>query len=150
MSRMLFANLSVKDVAAARTFFDALGFTFNEMFCDANTACLEINDQTYVMLLEEARFRDFITGDICDTATAREVLLSVSAESRDDVDRLVDAALAAGGSDWITAGSEEMKTDFMYGRAFRDLDGHVWEVMWMDVQAAAAAMGPQAETSAQA
>lgn len=144
MSRMLFANLPVKDVAATRKFFEGLGFAFNDIFCDANTACLEINDTTYVMLLEEPRFRDFIADEICDTTKAREVLLSISADSRDDVDRLVDTALAAGGKDWVTAGSEQMTTDYMYGRAFRDLDDHVWEVVWMDVEAATAAMGPQA------
>ena len=145
MSRMLFANLSVKDVAATRGYFGNLGFTFNEMFCDATTACMEINEQTYIMFLEEPRFRDFINDDICDTGQAREVLLAFSGDSRADVDRIVDAAIAAGGKDWITPGSAEMQSDFMYGRAFRDLDNHVWEVTWMDVAAAAAAMGSQTE-----
>ncbi|MGV9744373.1 VOC family protein [Rhodococcus zopfii] len=149
MSRMLFANLPVKDVTATRAFFDTLGFTFNEMFCDANTACMEINEQTYIMFLEEPRFRNFINDDICDTGKAREVLLAFSADSRTDVDGIVDAAIAAGGTDWTTPGSAEADTEFMYGRAFRDLDSHVWEVSWMDIEAAAAAMGPQAEGAAQ-
>ncbi len=77
------------------------------------------------------------------------MLLAFSGDSRADVDRIVDAAIAAGGTDWTTPGSAEMDVEFMYGRAFRDLDNHVWEVSWMDVEAAAAAMGPQAEGASQ-
>ncbi len=146
MSRMLFANLAVENVAATRAFFDKLGFTFNEMFCDENTACLEINEQSFVMLLEKPRFRDFINDDICDTSTAREVLMCVSADSREAVDQLVDGAVAAGGSEWITAGSEQANAEmgeFSHSRAFRDLDNHVWEVMWMDVEAAAQQWAPR-------
>ncbi|MFD1812592.1 VOC family protein [Rhodococcus gannanensis] len=128
MSRMMFANLPVADVAATRKFFDGLGFEFNDQFCDEQTACMVINEQTLVMLLETARFQDFIADEICDTAKAREVLLCVSAESRDEVDSLVDTAIAAGGTTWM----EPQDHGYMYGRAFRDLDGHVWEVTWMD------------------
>jgi uncharacterized protein len=128
MSRMMFANLPVADVAATRKFFDGLGFEFNDQFCDEQTACLVINEQTMVMLLETPRFQDFIADEICDTAKAREVLLCVSAVSRDEVDTLVDTAIAAGGTTWM----EPQDHGYMYGRAFRDLDGHVWEVMWMD------------------
>ncbi|MFD4294595.1 VOC family protein [Rhodococcus sp. NPDC058505] len=131
MSRMLFANLPVSDVTATRKFFDGLGFEFNDQFCDEQTACLVINDQAMVMLLEEPKFRVFIADDICDTSSAREVLLCVSADSREEVDTLVDGAIAAGGSAWM----EPHDNGFMYSRAFRDLDGHVWEVMWMDMQA---------------
>ncbi|GAA4473955.1 glyoxalase [Rhodococcus olei] len=131
MSRMLFANLPVRDVTATRKFFDNLGFEFNQQFTDEHTACMVVNDQTMVMLLEEPRFRDFIADDICDTAKSREVLLCVSADSRDEVNSLVERAIAAGGSAWM----EPQDHGFMYGRAFRDLDGHVWEVMWMDPQA---------------
>ncbi|UVT23935.1 glyoxalase [Rhodococcus pyridinivorans] len=139
MSRMLFVNLAVENITATRAFFDTLGFTFNDMFCDENTACLEINEQTYVMLLEKPRFRDFINDDICDTTKAHEALMCVSADSRDGVDALVDGAIAAGGSEWVTTGAEKAKEDmgdYAYQRAFRDLDNHVWEVMWMDMTAA--------------
>ncbi|AHD21329.1 glyoxalase [Rhodococcus pyridinivorans SB3094] len=139
MSRMLFVNLAVENVAASRAFFDTLGFTFNDMFCDENTACLEINEQTYVMLLEKPRFRDFINDDICDTTKAREALMCVSADSREGVDALVDGAIAAGGSEWVTTGAQKAQEemgDYAYQRAFRDLDNHVWEVMWMDMAAA--------------
>ncbi|MBA0046473.1 glyoxalase [Mycobacteroides sp. LB1] len=128
MSRMLFVNIPVANAAATRKFFDHLGFSFNDQFCDENTLCMVINDQTWVMMLEEDRFRGFIADDIADTSKNREVLLCVSADSREGVDELADAALAAGGVDWMPA--EEL--GFMYGRSFRDLDGHVWGVNWMD------------------
>lgn len=146
MSRMLFVNLAVENVAASRTFFDKLGFAFNDMFCDENTACLEINDQTYVMLLEKPRFRDFVNDDICDTSQAREVLMCVTADSRDGVDALVDGAIAAGGSEWVTPGAQKAQEDmgaYAHQRAFRDLDNHVWEVMWMDMAAASAEWGQE-------
>jgi len=147
---MLFVNMAVENVAAARAFFDKLGFTFDETFCDENTACLEINDRTYVMLLEKPRFRDFINDDICDTTRARETLLCVSADSREAVDELVDAAIAAGGSEWVTEGARKANaemSEYSHGRAFRDLDRHVWEVMWMDVAAATKAWESEAGNS---
>ncbi|WP_241385013.1 VOC family protein [Rhodococcus sp. CH91] len=154
MSRMMFANLAVENVAATREFFDKLGFTFNDMFCDENTACLEINEQAYVMLLEKPRFRDFINDDLCDTARAREVLMCITAESREGVDAIVDGAVAAGGSEWVTSGgqkAQEEMGEYSHQRAFRDLDGHVWEVMWMDMAAAAQAWAPEgADESASA
>lgn len=128
MPRMLFVNLPVADVAASRKFFDTLGFEFNEQFSDDETFSMVLNDQAIVMMLSEAKFRGFIADDIADTSKNREVLLAVSAESREGVDELTDAAVAAGGSDWMPAQDH----GFMYGRSFRDLDGHVWEVVWMD------------------
>ncbi|BAY00018.1 putative glyoxalase/bleomycin resistance protein/ dioxygenase [Mycobacteroides stephanolepidis] len=128
MSRMLFVNLPIANAAASRKFFDHLGFSFNDQFCDENMLCMVINEQSWVMMLEEDRFRGFIADDIADTSKNREVLLCVSADSREGVDELTDAALAAGGVDWMPA----QELGFMYGRSFRDLDGHVWEVSWMD------------------
>ncbi|AYM44084.1 glyoxalase [Mycobacteroides chelonae] len=128
MSRMLFVNLPIANAAASRKFFDHLGFSFNDQFCDENTLCMVINEQSWVMMLEEDRFRGFIADDIADTSKNREVLLCVSADSREGVDELTDAALAAGGVNWMPA----QELGFMYGRSFRDLDGHVWEVSWMD------------------
>ncbi|MFT9534527.1 VOC family protein [Mycobacteroides abscessus subsp. abscessus] len=124
MSRMLFVNIPIANAAASRKFFDHLGFSFNDQFCDENTLCMAVNEQSWVMMLEHDRFRGFIA----DTSKSREVLLCVSADSRAGVDELVDAALAAGGVDWMPA----QELGFMYGRSFRDLDGHVWEVSWMD------------------
>ncbi|GAA1459629.1 VOC family protein [Williamsia maris] len=131
MSRMLFVNLPVADVAASRTFFTGLGLTVNEAFSDENTVSLVLNDQCTIMLLNTPRFIDFIVGDICDTASAHEVLLAISADRRDEVDELTDTALAAGGSVW----KDPQDHGFMYGRSFRDIDGHVWEVVWMDPSA---------------
>lgn len=128
MSRMLFANMPVRDIPATKAFFASLGFEFNAVFSDENCVSMIVNDQTTVMFLSETRFKDFISDSITDTTQAREVLMCVSADSRAEVDSLVDSAIAAGGSAWM----EAQDHGFMYGRAFRDLDNHVWEVMWMD------------------
>lgn len=133
--RMIFVNLPVKSVAASRKFFGALGFSFNEDFCSENTACMVIEENIFAMLLEHDRFRDFINGEISDATKATEVLTCLSASSRDEVDSLLKNALAAGAKPW------KPNTDMgpMYGASFQDLDGHVWEVMFMD-QAAMAQM----------
>ncbi|WP_299569899.1 VOC family protein [uncultured Williamsia sp.] len=129
MSRMLFVNLPVADVTASRTFFTGLGFEINEAFSDETTISVVVNDQTTVMMLQTERFRSFLTtGGIADTSTGREALFALSAESREDADSFVDAALAAGGTHW----DEPQDHGFMYGRSFVDLDGHAWEVVWMD------------------
>ncbi len=97
---------------------------------------MAINDSAWIMMAAKDRFRDFIADDICDTSKSREVLTCISADSRDGVDALVDAAIAAGGSKWM----DPQDHGFMYGRSFRDLDNHVWEVMWMDPAAARSVM----------
>lgn len=102
MSRMLFVNIPIANAAASRKFFDHLGFSFNDQFCDENTLCMAVNEQSWVMMLEHDRFRGFIADDIADTSTSREVLLCVSADSREGVDELVDAALPPVA--WIDAG----------------------------------------------
>ena len=130
-SRLLFTNLAVKDVAASKAFFEALGFEFNPTFTDDSCACLIINEQAYVMLLDAARFADFTTKPTADSHTTTEALLCVSAPERSCVDELADAALAAGGA----PAKDPMDMGFMYGRSFQDLDGHHWEVMWMSPQA---------------
>src|ERR1700712_4142138 len=130
--RMIFVNLPVSDPAASRTFFGALGFGFNEQFSDGKVACLVIEDNICAMLMAPARFADFVVGEIADATKTTEVLLALSAESREEVDRIADAALSAGGSDWRPAQDH----GFMYGRSFADPDGHVWEVVWMDTAAA--------------
>ncbi|MGO1048926.1 VOC family protein [Crossiella sp. CA198] len=130
--RMIFVNLPVKDVAAARDFYTKLGFTANEQFSDENTASMVVEQNITVMLLGEAKFKEFINGEISDPDTT-EVLNALSADSREEVDQLVAAALAAGGTEW----KPFQDHGFMYGGSFRDLDGHVWEVMWMDLAALA-------------
>ena len=127
-ARKLFVNLSVKDVTRATTFFRALGIDFNPHFSSENSACMVLSEDAYVMLLEEARFRDFTSRDICDTSRHTEGLFALSAASREEVDQLVHTALANGG----TPAQKPMDHGFMYGWSFYDPDGHHWEVFWMD------------------
>ena len=126
--RMIFVNLPVKDVQASRRFFGALGFSFNEQFSSENTAAMTIEENIVAMLLEHARFRDFIKGDISDPAKGVEVLTCLSAGSRAEVEETYAKAIAAGGQPWMPPQDH----GFMYGTSFQDLDGHVWEIMWMD------------------
>ncbi len=135
-SRLVFVNLPVKDVAASTAFFGELGFDFDAKFTNEDCACLVISEQAYVMLLSESRFADFAAKPIADATATTEALFCLSADSREGVDALADAALAAGGS----PAKEPMDHGFMYGRSFADLDGHHWEVMWMDQ--AAVEQGP--------
>jgi uncharacterized protein len=134
----IFVNLPVADVQRSRAFFGALGLGCNEQFSDDTTACVVIDDNIFAMLLQEAKFRTFINGEIAPADTT-EVLVALSAERREDVDRLCDAALGAGAGAWKPAND----MGFMYGRSFRDLDGHVWEVVWMDPEVASGEKRPE-------
>ena len=134
--KMIFVNLPVKSVSASRTFFGALGYAFNPQFSSDDTACMIVDENIYVMLLEQARFRDFITGEISDANAATEVLTALSCDSRQEVDDVLSKALAAGARPWKPI----MDMGFMYGCSFQDLDGHVWEYIYMDQAAAAEAM----------
>lgn len=136
--RMIFVNLPVKSVTASRAFFGALGFTFNEQFSNDNTTCMVISDTSFAMLLEHARFKDFIKGEISDTAKGKEVLIALSCESRAEVEDMKAKALAAGGSQWMPPQDH----GFMYGDSFQDPDGHVWEIMWMDPAVASGEQAP--------
>ena len=129
--RMIFVNLPVKDLEASKRFFGELGFEFDPQFTDDDAACMVIDQNIYAMLLTEERFRDFIDGEIADPDTT-EVLVALSADSREEVDSLVEKALSAGGQQW----KETMEQGPMYERSFRDPDGHVWEVMYMEQPAA--------------
>ena len=126
--QMIFVNLPVSDVAASRKFFTELGYGINPQFSTDDCACVVISDTIIAMLLSKQRYADFTKKDIADPTKTSEVLLCLSAESREKVDELCDKAFAAGGS-----GTREAQDHgFMYGRTFDDLDGHTWEVMWMD------------------
>ena len=129
--RLVFVNLPVADVAASRVFFSRLGFAFDERFCDEQTACLQLSDAAYVMLLERPRFADFTAKPLGDPATTTSALLCVSAADRDAVDVLADTALAHGGA----PAKDPMDHGLMYARSFFDVDGHHWEVMWMSPEA---------------
>lgn len=133
MPNMIFPNLPVADVAASRAFFTALGFSINEQFSDENTASVVISDSIVLMLMTKARFGDFTKKQIADGHSTTEVFLALGVESRDEVDRLADAALAAG----ATVGGDTQDHGFMYGRGIDDLDGHRFEFVWMDPSAIA-------------
>ena len=128
MPRMLFLNTHVRDLPAAMAFFGRLGFTFNPQFTGEDAACMVVNDLACVMLLTEARFAGFTPRAVCDTATHAEALFAFSVESADAVHALVAEAVAAGGR----AVGEVVDHGFMVQHAFADLDGHTWEVFWMD------------------
>ncbi|GAA1434287.1 VOC family protein [Streptomyces thermospinosisporus] len=126
--QMIFVNLPVSDLAASRKFFTELGYSINEQFSDQNAASVVISDNIIAMLLTKEFYSTFTKKEIVDATKASEVLTALSAESREKVDELVDKAIAAGGS----PSGETQDQGFMYGRAFDDLDGHTWEVVWMD------------------
>ncbi|MEK7216869.1 MAG: VOC family protein [Chloroflexota bacterium] len=128
MTTKIFVNLPVKDLARSVEFFTKLGYTFNAQFTDANATCMIIGEDAFVMLLVEPFFQTFTPRPIADATHSTEVLVGLSAESRDAVDRIVETAFAAGGK----RVREPEDHGFMYGWAFEDLDGHIWEHFWMD------------------
>jgi uncharacterized protein len=132
MATQTFINLPVSDLNKSTEFFTAIGFSFDPQFTDENATRMIINDQTSVMLLVESFFKGFVEPqDIADTSRSREVIVGLSAESRLQVDELVEKALAAGAQ----ALGEPEDQGFMYMRGFRDLDGHQWSFIHMDMSA---------------
>ncbi|MQA03995.1 MAG: glyoxalase/bleomycin resistance/extradiol dioxygenase family protein [Streptosporangiales bacterium] len=131
MPTKIFVNLPVKDLDKSVDFFTKLGYTFDQNFTDENATCMVVADDIYVMLLVEPFFQTFTKKPVADATSTTEVLLGLSADSRQQVDDLVDKALAAGAAE----ANEANDQGFMYGRSFADLDGHIWEVMWMDMSA---------------
>ena len=132
MNRKIFVNLPIKDMARSQAFFRALGFEFNPQFTNEQGACMVIAEDIFAMLLVEPFFRTFTRKPVVDAKQGTEVLVCLSCESRAEVDDLVRKALAAGG----TAPNAPQDHGFMYGHGFEDLDGHVWELVWMDPAAA--------------
>lgn len=128
MPRNLYVNLPVKDLERAVDFFDALGFSFNPKFTDENATCMVVNDTTSVMLLVEPFFSGFTNKPLVDAHAGTEVILALSLDSREHVDAFIARAVAAGASTTI----EPKDYGFMYQQSFADLDGHQWEVFWMD------------------
>jgi predicted lactoylglutathione lyase len=127
-SRKIFVNLPVRDLKKSMNFFSALGFQFNKQFTNDQGACMVISEDAYVMLLSEPFFKTFTKQALCDTSKATEGLFALSCESKAEVDQLVKKAVAAGGRYAMDA----QDNGFMYGWSFYDLDGHHWEVLWMD------------------
>jgi uncharacterized protein len=131
-ARKIFVNLAVRDLKKTKEFFSALGFSFNPKFTDDNAACMIVNDEAFVMLLNQPFFKTFTKREVCDTSKYTEGLLALSCDSRTEVDEMVKKALAAGGQPAM----DPQDHGFMYGWSFYDPDGHHWEVFWMDPKAA--------------
>ncbi|MCX4917341.1 VOC family protein [Streptomyces sp. NBC_00687] len=126
--QMIFVNLPVSDVDTSKKFFTELGYAINPQFSTDDCACVVISDTIIAMMLSKQRYADFTKKQIVDATKGSEVLLCLSAESREKVDELVDRAIAVGGS----STGDTQDQGFMYGRSFDDPDGHSWEVVWMD------------------
>jgi hypothetical protein len=127
----MFVNLAVRDLKRSMEFFSRLGFEFNPHFTNEKAACMVISEQASVMLLTEPFFKTFTRRPLCDTSVQTEGLFALSCTSRAEVDQLVKTALEAGGKPAM----DPMDHGFMYAWSFYDLDGHHWEVLWMDPQA---------------
>ncbi|MFO0990938.1 MAG: VOC family protein [Hyphomicrobiales bacterium] len=127
MSRKIFVNLPVNNLEKSKAFFGKLGFTFNTQFTDETAACMVISEDIYAMLLTHDKWRQFTDREIAGPKVL-EVMTCLSADNRDEVNRLVDAAVSAGGEEKRPA----QDYGFMFMRSFEDLDGHVWEFAWMD------------------
>ena len=134
MSRMIFVNLPVADLARSRAFLEALGAVNEPKFTDETAACMALSETIHVMLLTHDKFSQFTPRPIADASAGSETLLCLSADSRESVDSTVERAVAAGG-----AADPAAKQDYgvMYGRSVADPDGHIWEIMWMDPAAVA-------------
>jgi uncharacterized protein len=126
--KQIFVNLPVKDLKRSMEFFGKLGYTFNPQFTDENAASMVIDENIFAMLLNESFFQTFTDRKIIDAHTSVEVLLALSADSREEVDRHVDAAIAGGGRE-----AKKQDHGWMYLRSYADLDGHVWEIAHMDM-----------------
>jgi uncharacterized protein len=131
MGTKVFVNLPVKDLEKSKAFFAKLGFTFNLQFTNENAACMVISEDNYAMLLVESFFKTFTKKEIVNAKQSTEVLVALSSESKENVDKMMKNALDAGAKE----ANEPQDHGFMYGRSFEDLDGHIWEIFWMDPKA---------------
>lgn len=132
MATQIFVNLPVKDLKSSVEFFSKLGFKFDPQFTDENATCMIVGENIFVMLLVERFFKTFTRKELCDAASSTEVIVCLSAESRAKVDELVGAAVAAGG----TTPMARKNYGVMYQHGFQDLDGHLWELIHMEPNAA--------------
>lgn len=131
MATKIFVNLPVKDLNRSMAFFNNLGYTFDPRFTDETAACLVISDDIFAMLLTETKFQEFTPKLLCDATKNTEVLVCLSCESRAQVDDLVHRAITAGGTTY----ADPKDYGFMYGHGFQDLDGHLWELIYMEPEA---------------
>jgi predicted lactoylglutathione lyase len=127
----IFVNLPVKDLNKTIEFFTKLGFKFNPQFTDVNATCMIIGLDIFVMLLIEKFFKTFTKKEICDTSKNTEVIVALSVESREKVDQMINKAIEAGGRE----SREPQDHGWMYGRSFEDINGHLWEIIYMDESA---------------
>jgi hypothetical protein len=132
MSRQIFVNLPIANMERSKAFFSALGFSFNPQFTNDQGACMVISDTIFAMLLVRPFFKTFIDTEIADATQSTEVLVCLSCSSRQEVDELVKKAVDAGGKPH----RQPQDHGFMYGHGFHDPDGHVWELVYMDPNAA--------------
>jgi predicted lactoylglutathione lyase len=123
----MFVNLPVKDLKKSIGFFTKLGFTFNPQFSDETATCMIVSEDIFVMLLTHDKFKSFTPKAICDATKSTEVLVCLSCESRENVDDMVRQAVDAGGTTY----NQPQDHGFMYGHGFQDLDGHIWELIYM-------------------
>jgi predicted lactoylglutathione lyase len=131
MTTQIFVNLPVKDLSRTVEFFKKLGFAFNPQFTDENATCMIINNNIFVMLLVEKFFKTFTKKEICDTTKDTEVIIALSTESRERVDEMMQNVFEAGGKE----SREPQDYGWMYGRSFQDINGHLWEIIYMDEKA---------------
>ncbi|MBG9943968.1 VOC family protein [Brevibacillus formosus] len=127
-SKQIFVNLPVKDLNKSIDFFTAIGYEFNPQFTDQNAACLVIGENIFAMLLVEEFFQTFTKKELADATRSTEVIVALSADSKEQVDEIVNKALAAG----ATPSNDPVDHGFMYSWSFQDLDGHLWEFLYMD------------------
>jgi hypothetical protein len=132
MSTQIFVNLPVKNLKQSIEFFTQLGFQFNSQFTDETATCMIVSETIFVMLLTHEKFKTFTPNAICDATKSTEVLTCLSVESRAKVDEIVRKAVAAGGTTY----NDPQDHGFMYGHGFQDLDGHIWELIYMEPNAA--------------
>lgn len=131
MAKQIFVNLPVKDLNKSVAFFTKLGFSFNPQFTDEKATCMIIGENIFVMLLVEPFFKTFTKKEIADGHKSTEVLIALDANSRDEVKDMVAKAIAAGGTQYMDAQDH----GWMYQHSFADLDGHQWEILYMDESA---------------
>jgi predicted lactoylglutathione lyase len=127
VSRLIFINLPVRDLALATGFYVSLGFALDPDFSGEECSCVVVSETIFVMLLTRDRFADFTAGPVADPRAGTAVINCLSTTSRSEVEDLVARALASGGSPWL----DEIADGPLYGHSFADPDGHVWEVLHM-------------------
>ncbi len=128
MSSKIFVNLPVADLKKSMAFFENLGYTINPQYSDETAACIVVSEDIYFMLLTHAKFKEFTPKSLTDAFKTTEVINALSSDSKAELDQLVDKAMASG----ATENGDPKDYGFMYTRSFNDLDGHIWEYIYMD------------------